>query len=210
MQIAALPVLVISLLFASFSFTVSKLPVFAGLSPRPYLWFVTGLFLAVGALLCLLWLRRQFRAGRRLTPKNAAISLLAVAMTACATQATLLKNPFETTQELALGKLTDGPVQAELFLGLSADGQADGTARFLIANETGRLNLRNLSVRLLKDGKPVSAGDDQIERPFRFLLRTQLAIVNLPAQQLGAATEIEATFEMKTGSHYKVIWRLPA
>ena len=93
MQIAVLPVLVISSLFGSFSFTRSKLPIFAGLSSQPYIWFVTGLFLAVGALLCVLWLRRRFRTGRRLTRKNAAISLLVITMTAGAAHATLLKTP---------------------------------------------------------------------------------------------------------------------
>ena len=210
MQIAVLPVLVTSFLFASFSFTASKLPIFAGFNPMPYIWFNTGLFLAVGALLCALWLRRRFQSGRRLTVKNAAISLLTIAMTAGAAYTTLLQNPFRTTtQELALGRLTDGPVQAELFLGLSSDGQPDGSARFAISGEAGRLNLKNLSVRLLKDGEPLGAKDDQIERPFRFLLLTQLAFVKLPTQQLGAATDIEAAFEMNSGNQYKVAWRLP-
>ena len=209
MQIAALPVLIISFLFASFSFTLSKLPIFAGLSPLPYIWFITGLFLAVGALLCAVWLRRRFRAGWRLTLKNAAISLLTITMTAGAAHATLVKNPFRTTQELALGKLTDGPVQAELFLNLSPHGQSDGSARFAISGKTGRLNMKNLSVRLLKDGEPLGVENDRIQRPFRFLLLTQLAFVKLPTQQLSAATDIEATFEMNSGNHYKVTWRLP-
>ena len=208
-QLAVLPVMVISSLFASFSFTVSKLPIFAGFSPYAHVWFVTGLFLAVGAILCFWWLKRRFRSGRRLTLKNAAISLLAITMTVGAAHATLLQNPFGTTQEMALDKLVDGPVQAELFLGLAPDGHVDGNARFVVKTQTGRLNLETLSIRLLEDEEPLGAEEDQIERPFGFYLVTQLAFVKLPTEHLSAATDVEATFKMKSGNQYTFIWRLP-
>ncbi|MEM9667775.1 MAG: PepSY-associated TM helix domain-containing protein [Pseudomonadota bacterium] len=209
MQIAILPVLVISALFCSFHITLSQLPIVAGMNPLPHAWFITGVFLAAGALLFALWLRRRFRTGRWLTLKNAAISILSITMMAGAAHATLLQNPFKQKEEAGLGMIEAGPVRAELYLRHSPHGIPDGDVRITVSSDTGRLNLTNMTIRLLKSGEELGSEEDRVEKNFQFLAVTQLAFLDLPRESLLEATDIEATFEMKTGNQYSVTWPMP-
>lgn len=208
MQLAVLPVIVIGLLFGSFSFSVSKTSFFAGQNPIPYALFNTGLFLAAGALLCGIWLIRRFRSGRVLTFKNGMISCLVITMTGGAAHATLVQNPYRSVSELNLGTMQEGPIQAEIHLSLSTEDNPTGDARLVIYGETGRLNLNKMTVRLLKNGEVLETEGKEIEKRFRFLTKVQLAFLELPPEHLPEATHIEAAFEMNSGNSYSINWKL--
>ncbi|MEM1036969.1 MAG: PepSY-associated TM helix domain-containing protein [Pseudomonadota bacterium] len=216
MQLAVLPVLVISAFFASLSFGLSKLPIFAGLNPIPYVLFIAGLFLAAFAALCMWWLRKRFQKGKVLTFKNSLIALLTLFLGAGAAHATLFQYPFKATPELALGTIQSGPIVAQLYLAQSDDLEFDGNARFLITSdalkgtltETGRINLKRMTVELLKDGDVLDTGEKPIQKRIPFLAAAFPVYLALPSQQLAEATELRASFEMHSGSEYAVTWSL--
>ncbi|MEM6947520.1 MAG: PepSY domain-containing protein [Pseudomonadota bacterium] len=217
MQIAAMPLLVISGLFASITYSLSNLPVFAGLNPMPYVWFVVGIFLAGGTLLCAWWLSRRVRRGAVFTFKNAAISVLTLAMGAGAAHATLIQNPHRPQDELVLARLGDGPVQADAFLQRGRDGQPTGQVRFVIVQgasaedpmEAGRLNLKTMAVHLLDESGVLGSEEDPAQRRFRVAAVLQPAFLRLSAAELEAATHMRATFEMQTGATYELTWEIP-
>jgi len=216
-QIATLPVLVVSALIASATATASAQPILAGVSPMPYVIFVLGLFLAAGALLCTWWLVRRVKKGRSFTFKNIIIATLALVMTAGATYGSVIQNPYKDKNELALGMVSNGPIHAELHLARSVDGAYSGETRFLITTRNRsteaaspvRLNAKNMVVTLKEGGGPVDPNAKEIKKRFRIPAVTQPAFFTLPKSELNSATEIIAKFEMPSGQTYEISWQLP-
>ncbi|MEM6557077.1 MAG: PepSY-associated TM helix domain-containing protein [Pseudomonadota bacterium] len=217
MQIAALPILVVSALFASITYTVSKEPILAGVSALPYALFVAGLFLMGGAILCGWWLKNRIQQGKTLSLKSASIALLTIGLSAGAAQATLMQNPYTSFGGTDLGELADGPVRVRGFLFGDATGGFSGHARFEITQEivperhieAGRLNIKSVVITLLEEGEILELGEKPIRRRFRIAAVAQPAYLSLPAEALATATEIRATFEMHSGASYQVTWRIP-
>ncbi|MEM8985031.1 MAG: PepSY-associated TM helix domain-containing protein [Pseudomonadota bacterium] len=218
LQLGALPLLLTSVLFASLTFGLSKQPILAGLSPFPTVWFIVGIFLAFGALFCLSRLVKRSKTGPLLGVKNAVLALLSLSMTAGAAHATLTQNPFAERPEYALGQRIVGPIRADLFLKKSADGVPTGEARFVIASGTvgdgstgrGRLNLKSMTVSFLRNGEAIdSDSDKKPNKTFRLAAVTQPVYLKLPAAKLKSATEIQVTFEMRTGTSHTMAWMLP-
>lgn len=215
MQLAALPLLVISALFASITATVSNLPILAGLNPMPYIWFVLGLFLACGAVLCAWWLRVRAQRGSFVSFKNAGIATLGILLAAGAFHGTLLDSPYSPNQEMALKLSEAGPVQAELFLDLSKQLEPTGQLRFVIRakhlgdqpGKGGQLNLKRMTLALLKDGNPISNQSELLEQRFRLAARTQPVYFKVPKSDLSVADELLATFEMRSGETFDIAWR---
>ncbi|MEL6415271.1 MAG: PepSY-associated TM helix domain-containing protein [Pseudomonadota bacterium] len=213
-QLTTLPILVVSALFASLTYTLSHLPIFAGLSPWPYVWFVVGLFLAGGALLCAWWLKNRIQSGRLISFKNAALAILTIALSAGAANATLIKNPYVSKQELSLGTVQGGPVEAALFLTRNGDQSFTGEARFIVKASTqdsgedriGRLNAKSMTIDLFKDGEVIDLGEKEIRSRFRVAAVLQPSFVSLPADALASASEIRANFEMASGANYELVW----
>ena len=217
MQIAAMPILVVSALFASITYTASKQPILAGVSPIPYAIFVLGLFLAAGALICFWWLSKRVRSGKALSWKTALVAILTIALTTGAAQATLTNNPYKSGAGVELGMLSQGPLQASLSLFEQQNGRLSGEAKFVVSNNmnggaelgTARLNISKMTVHLLKDGSILDDGEKKVARRFRVAAASQPAYFKLSADQLSSATEIRATFEMKSGALHDISWSIP-
>ncbi|MEL7025312.1 MAG: PepSY-associated TM helix domain-containing protein [Pseudomonadota bacterium] len=215
LQIGVLPVILISVLFASLTYSISKLPILAGLRPAPYVWYIVGLFLAGGAILCSARLYQRFKRGPIWRIRNVTLAVLTLSMTAGATHATLLQNPFLPASERGLGQRTTGPVVAELYLETTADNAMTGSARFIIESapgngvdsERGRLNLKSMSVDVFRNGVPID-DDATTNRKFRLATVRQPAYLRLPSQSLEMATDIVATFELHNGAAHTLQWSL--
>lgn len=216
MQLLTLPVLFVSVLFATLTFYLSKLPLLAGLDPMPYAFYTFGFFLLAGALLCLWWLKNRIQKGATFTLKNSAIAVLMLAMGAGAAHWSLLNNPYAPKQQLALGVQSNGPVAADLYLTRAHDGDFTGEARFVMTAATesnpgathGRLNIKKMTVSLLSDGDIIEIGEKAIERRFRVAATNQPAYLNLPVKELSEATEIRAAYEMHSGETKEVSWQI--
>lgn len=209
-QLAVLPILVVTSLFGSFQYTATSLPILAGIDPGPYVLFVTGLFCAGGALALGVWLIQRCRKGPPLTIGNAGLATATIVLAAGGIYGSALQNPFAKGEELILQSAQSGPVAAEAHLVLSEDGQPTGDARFLISGTDGRLNVSTMAVSLERHGAPLKPEAEPIERRFRFLAHSQPAYISLPTDQLNEATDLVATFEMKTGNTFSIAWPLPA
>ncbi len=210
MQLAVLPVLLLSAVAASLTYVATNLPFQSGIDLFAPGWFVIGLYLWGLASIAVWFLIKRIKRPqeRRLSVVNAIYTICILAAIAGALHATILQNPFAPLSEYALGEQKSKPLAASLFLAHAPDGQYSGQMRMQIVGLDGRANIDNMTVHLMNG--PQALGDDQGEaqHDFKLSLLEQPAYVQVPAQKLAQATHLKVDFEMNSKALISMTWSI--
>lgn len=206
MQIAALPIMIVSMVFGSLHFTALQIPMldFSSVT-KNHFWYAAGVNFTAVALIVGMILIGRLRAKPAATSVNIMLSVVVFAATASAVHATMIQKPFAPPPEVSLGDANEGPVLASAHLALSPAGEPTGAIRIVALGEGGSLNLKKTTVQLFK--ADALLGKER-QKKNTLILVTQNISMKLPLEDLSSATDMEATFEMRSGATYTLTWSL--